>query len=256
MPNTSGAYPMPYPNSTAVPDVPGDVLLLAQATDTAFTAIAGIRRYANLAAINALASPRAHDRAVALDTGIEYRYSGSAWVTSGNVMHPSSVDNGTAAASGEITSASVALVRARGVFVAARFRRYEIAFDITCASSSALNAQLAVAATDTTVTYDNQRTTDIGATRAAVQSLSNANLIVSAIASTRHVGKITLANPNNVDQTYYLVDTVSSPSPMTSAYGKYEGSGLQRATTAFDGIHFSAGSGDITVNSLSITGVI
>ena len=79
MPNTSGAYPMPYPNSTAVPDVPGDALLLAQATDTAFTAIAGIRRYANLAAINALGSPRAHDRAVALDTGIEYRYSGSAW---------------------------------------------------------------------------------------------------------------------------------------------------------------------------------
>jgi len=80
MPNTSGSYPMPYPNSTAVPDVPGDVLLLAQEVDEQFTAIAGIRRYGNVAAINALASPRAHDRAVALDTGLEYRYSGSAWV--------------------------------------------------------------------------------------------------------------------------------------------------------------------------------
>lgn len=37
MPNTSGSYPMPYPNSSDVPDVPGDFLVLAQAVDVALT---------------------------------------------------------------------------------------------------------------------------------------------------------------------------------------------------------------------------
>jgi len=80
MPDTTGAYPMPYPNSGDVPDGPADILALAQEVDDQFTALAGVRRYANVAAITALPSPRAYDRAVALDTGIEYRYSGSAWV--------------------------------------------------------------------------------------------------------------------------------------------------------------------------------
>lgn len=37
MPNTTGSYPMPYPNPSAVPDVPGDILTLAQAVDDALT---------------------------------------------------------------------------------------------------------------------------------------------------------------------------------------------------------------------------
>jgi len=39
MPNTTGDYPMPYPNSSAVPDVPGDILLLAEAVDDALSGI-------------------------------------------------------------------------------------------------------------------------------------------------------------------------------------------------------------------------
>lgn len=80
MPNTSGLFAQPYPNSSAVPDVPGDILLLAQSVDDDLSGQVAEWRVANAAARTALSGMRAGDRAFQIDTGITYRYSGSAWV--------------------------------------------------------------------------------------------------------------------------------------------------------------------------------
>lgn len=193
-----------------------------------------------------------------IDSGVTQVYNGSSWRSLGtSVMQPTSVDNGTAGPTGEITSGSVSLVRARGVFVAAQFRRYEVAFDISTASSTTLSALFAVAATDTATGYDNQRGTDVNGTAAAAQSLNTVAIITGGgVASTRHTGKLILWNPNNADETRWLIETLVSANPMTTAHGTYRGGGVQRAATTFDGISFAASAGNLTVNSLSITGVV
>jgi hypothetical protein len=194
-----------------------------------------------------------------IDTAKTIYYNGTSWQglsASSMVMVPTTATNGTVASNGTVTSSSVALVRANGVFTSA-FSRYEIKFDVTTASSTGLNVLLAVAGTDTASGYDNQRRTDVNGTTTTAQSLNIGVLLLNAspLASTRHVGTLIFdTNPAAVGATYFRVECTASPNPMTTAHGRYKGSGLQRATTQFDGITFSAGAGNLTINYLSVVG--
>lgn len=184
-------------------------------------------------------------------------YTGTAWrgLASSTVMSPSSVTGGTINPNGTITSGSVAVVRPNGVFTSA-YPRYEVKFDITTASSTTLVAALSAAGVDTITGYDNQRHTDINTTSAAAQSLNATGIILGGgTSSTRHVGSLFFdTNPAATGETYFRVDTTVSPNPMTTAHGKYLGSGLQRATTQLDGLSFTAGTGNLTVNYLAVIG--
>jgi len=192
-----------------------------------------------------------------IDTDTLQSYNGSGWrnLTSSSLMVPTTATNGTVAANGTVSSSSTTIVRPNGVFTSA-FPRYEVKFDITTASSTTLSAALSVAGTDTTTGYDNQRHTDINATSAAAQSLNATGIILGGgTASTRHVGSLFFdTNPAATGETYFRVDATVSPNPMTTAHGKYLGSGLQRATTQFDGVSFAAASGNLTVNYVAVIG--
>ena len=187
------------------------------------------------------------------------RWNGSAWrgVSPVAVMFPTSVTGGTVGATGSVTSASVALVRLNGAFTAL-YPRYEVKFDITTVSSTVVGVSLSAAGVDTTTGYDNQRLKVSAGTATAVQSFNGSDIITGGgIASTQHVGSIYFdTNPAAADATYFRVDATISPNPMTAAYGKYLGGGLQRYSTLFDGLSFAAGTGNLTVNYLSVIGSI
>lgn len=80
MPDTSGTFPMPYPNTGVVPDGPDAVRELAQRVDDTLTGQVASWRVANSTARAALTGMRAGDFAYQIDTDILYRYSGSAWL--------------------------------------------------------------------------------------------------------------------------------------------------------------------------------
>jgi hypothetical protein len=173
------------------------------------------------------------------------------------VMRPSAVTGGTIAANGSFNSSSVSVVRPKGVFLAG-LPRYHVKFDITTASNTTVNVMLSVNDTDTNTGYDQQRGTDINITAGAAQSLNLAVLMLNGgVNSTRHVGDLYFdTNPAAAAATYFRVETTIAPNPMTTAHGRYVGAGLQRATTAFDGFSFTAGSGNLTVNYCSVVGSI
>ena len=222
MPNTTGDFPMPYPNSSAVPDVPGDVLALAQAVDDALTAEFG-----------GLAVP-----------GVVR-------------IVPTAATNGSVSSEGVVTSTAQSLVRVRDAFPTG-FRVFQIDYDVTTSAAAGLNARFAVDATDATTAYDNQRFTAVNATAAAVQSLNAAEVQVSsgvAALNARHVGQIIVTTPNTTDATMWNIAGVASTNPMTSATGLYNVSGLHRTLTAYNSFTIYAGSGNVTVNRLTIRGV-
>lgn len=196
-----------------------------------------------------------------IDTNRMIAYDGSTWgsLSPSSVMVPSSVTGGTVGPTGAFSSSSVALVRANGVFSSV-YSRYKVKFDITTASSTTVNVLLSAAGTDTTTGYDNQRLSIINGTATAAQSLGGgAGQIITGggVASTRHVGTLYFdTNPATTGDTYFHIDTTISPNPMTTAHGKYLGSGLQRATTQFDGLSFAAATGNLTVNYCSVVGCV
>lgn len=80
MPDTTGSFPKPYPNSSDIPDGPAAFLALGLSVDGDLTGQVAEWRVADATARAALSGMRAGDRALQVDTGITYRYSGSAWV--------------------------------------------------------------------------------------------------------------------------------------------------------------------------------
>ena len=218
----------------------------------------GVARFADESArSSAIASPVAGMQSRRTDATYDEEYVSSAWrpMVASALMLPTSVTGGSIAADKGVSSSSVALVRANGVFGSV-FPRYKVNFDITSASSTTVNALLSASGSDTGSGYDNQRHTDVGSSATSAQSLNLSVLMLNGgVASTRVVGVIYFdTNPNAAAETYFRVEATVSPNPMTASYGMYRGGGLQRGSTQFDGISFAAASGNITVNRLSIVG--
>jgi hypothetical protein len=210
---------MPYPNSSAVPDVPGDVLALAQAVDDALTTEFG-----------GLPSP------------------GSVQII------PTAATNGSVSSTGVVTSTAQSLVRVRTAFPAG-FTVFQIDYDITTSASS-INARLAVDATDAATAYDNQRFTIVNATATAVQALNATDLQMSPIGiAARHVGRLIIHDPNVATQAVWNNSGIVTPDPMTTSAGLVQVGGQHRTATAYNSIAFAPGSGTLTINRLTVKGL-
>lgn len=217
--------------------------------------------WANAAARTAQTGMAEGDWGYQQDTDVTYRYT-TAWnpYYAGGLVQvvPSSVTNGSVSAAGVVTSSSVALVRTRDAFPST-FRVFQIDYDVTTSAAAGLNARFAVDATDATTAYDNQRFTAVNATAAAVQSLNAAEVQVSSgigAINARHVGQIMVTTPNTTDATMWNIAGVASTNPMTSATGLYNVSGLHRTLTAYNSFTIFAGSGNVTVNRLTVKGLV
>lgn len=101
MPDTTGTFVLPYPNTSAAPDVPGDILTLAQATTDEFDRRATTFRFADSTARAAETLMREGDRAYQLDTNIEYFYDGSSWTALDSGWTTLTLAGGATAASGD-----------------------------------------------------------------------------------------------------------------------------------------------------------
>lgn len=215
--------------------------------------------WADTAARNAQTGMIAGDFGYQTDTGITYRYNGSAWVAfypGGTVqIIPTAATNGSVSATGVVTSTAQSLVRVRTAFPTA-FNVFQIDFDLTTASASGVNVRLAVNATDASTAYDNQRFTSISITSASVQTLNQTELQMLPIAlAGRHVGRLVIHGPNVAAATYWNSESVTSANPMTASAGRSVTGGLHRTATAYNSINFYAASGDITVNRLTVKGL-
>jgi len=171
---------------------------------------------------------------------------------------PTAATNGAVSGAGVVTSGAVALVRVRTAFPST-FRVFQIDYDVTTSAAAGLNARFAVDATDATTAYDNQSFTAVNATAAAVQSLNAAEVQVSSgigAINARHVGQIMVTTPNTTDATMWNIAGVASTNPMTTATGLYNVSGLHRTLTAYNSFTIFAGSGNVTVNRLTVKGLV
>lgn len=168
---------------------------------------------------------------------------------------PTAATNGSVSATGVVTSTAQSNVRVRTAFPSG-FTVFDIYYDLTTSAASSINARLAVDATDAATAYDNQRSTQINASAAAVQSGNQPDLQLSPIAvAGRHVGRIRLTNPNVAAATFWEASTFTSANPMTASSGRSQNSGLHRTGTAYNSFNLIPASGNITVNRLTIKGV-
>ena len=189
-----------------------------------------------------------------IDTNTIQVYNGTGWATIPTPrVIPSAATNGSVDASGVVTSTAQSLVRVRDAFPAGG-RVFKITYDVTAQTSSLL-MRLAVGATDAATAYDYQRTTEVSTTVATVQDLNQTSGSVSpiGIAGSRHFGTILVTDPNVAGPTYYKAEsTVAPPAAMTTSTGTTGVGGLHRTATAYDSISLFSGSGNVTVNRLTV----
>lgn len=171
---------------------------------------------------------------------------------------PSAATNGSVSATtGVVTSTAQALVRVRDAFPST-FQVFRVQFDVTLSAASGLSIRLASGATDSSSNYDSQRSTFINATTTSVQNLAGDKFELSAIsvAGARHVGQFTISSANLADSTYVVSDsTVVVPSAMTASTGRAGVGGYHRTATAYDSFTVLAGSGNVTINRLTVEGI-
>lgn len=221
----------------------------------------GVARFATSTARNsALTAPAVNWRSK-LDTELFIRRatgSGTTWVPNGSGTYavlPSAATNGSVSSDGKVTSTAQTLVRVRDAFPT-DFTRFKITFDISTSAAASLLCVLAVSATDAITAYDNQHLATVNATNTAVQGLNTTAWTISGTSIIgRHVGTMELWGPNAAAATEYMSRAWSTANPATSSSGLYTMGGQHQTATAYDSITFKAGSGNVTINSLSIEGI-
>lgn len=211
------------------------------------------------AALSGIYTLNAGDLALQVDTGVLYRWSGSAWVAQilgGSRVVPTAATNGTVNGFGVVTSTDQSLVRVRDAFPTA-FRVFRVTFDVTMSAAAGVLFRLAAGATDAATAYDYQRTTSISTTVATVQDLNQTSGSLSPIGvASRHFGQFLITDPNIAGPSYYRADTtVAPPAAMTTSTGGTSVAGLHRTTTAYNSFSIFGGSGNVTVNRLTVEGV-
>lgn len=171
-----------------------------------------------------------------------------------SVVIPTSVDSGSVATGGKVTSAAVALVRLRNCFDD-DFDQYEIDFDITLSGATSLETVLAVAASDTITGYDVSRVIIAATTITAAQLLNQTSMLITTTGiAGRHTGTLVIRNPRQAQETGWAADALTTTNPMTATAGRTSNSGIQRATTAFDSLAFKVSTGTLTVNAITVRG--
>lgn len=218
----------------------------------------GIARFADSSArATAIASPVVGMLSRLADSGFIFEHNGTSWLAQNKRIIPSAATNGTVSATGVVTSTAQTLVRVRDAFPAG-YTVFRIQFDITTSAAASLAMRLAVDGTDATTAYDEQRVTFINATAATVQALNGAQTYPGAIgvAGARHFGEILITDANVASPTYGTSQSVAAaPAAMTTSTGAQMGNFLHRTSTAYNSINFYPGSGNVTVNRLTVEGV-
>lgn len=212
MPDTTGSFPMPYPNSSAVPDVPGDILLLAQAVDDTLTAELGGLLSSGLVPV----VPTVAGSGVSVD------------------------------AAGLVTFTAASAVNVNGCFTSA-YENYLVQFRVpTRSTGGQVQLRLRLSGTDNTASeYDYQRLV-ASSTTAASTTASAGNIWDSIAGGNRATqrGQFTFLAPALAVPTF--VDANVSDSDATSNFGRVGYSGWHRASTAFDGFSLISSTGTMT----------
>ncbi len=210
-------------------------------------------RPANAAALAALTGMAAGYTAWQIDTGVEYYYSGSAWLANMpglNIIIPTSVaGTGVSVSSGGAVTVTAATAASINGCFTSRFANYLVVMDCTTSAASGIDVTLRAAGTNATTAYDNQRFIIQNATATAAQSLNSSAIITAGgigIIGARISGQMTVMGPAVAAATAGEVQTTITPNPMTTSAGKYVGGFLHRTATAYDGISFTPGAGNIT----------
>lgn len=168
---------------------------------------------------------------------------------------PSSVTNGSVSAAGVVTSTAQALVRVRDAFPTT-WRVFRVTFDVTTSALVGLLMRLALNAADSSTGYDYQRMTAIAGAVSTAQDLNQGSGSLAPIGvAGRQVGEVLITNPNIAGPTFWDSSALVTTNPMTAASGRSAVAGQHRASTAYNSLALFGGSGNITINRLTIEGV-
>jgi hypothetical protein len=155
---TTGNAKYPYPNASASPDVPSDLLLLGQRL--AKMNGAGIGYTANATTRAALVTDGdafAGLQVYQADTGVVYQYTGSGWARVTRNMTPTSIGNTGGSASigsnGAVTFSSATVVSLNGVFTS-DFRDYRITISSSGTAATVLFNLRSSGSNNTSSVYD------------------------------------------------------------------------------------------------------
>jgi hypothetical protein len=201
---TTGSAKFPYPNSSAVPDVPADVLLLAQRIDkmsSGWTVCADATARAALVT-NGDAYEGLH--VYQIDTKVVYAYQSSAWVNVGvqpeaTPVVPASV-SGTGAvlsSGGLITCTATPTLNVITAFPA-DYRDFRIRIFISAKSATGdLIMRLRTGGSDSSASYLNLATYGNGSsTTTSGLGVTNAFVVDIGTGSGRTLSLIEIVNPN------------------------------------------------------------
>ncbi len=212
--------------------------------------------WANSAARSAQTGMVGGDFGYQTDTGVTYRYSGSAWVAfyPGALVSiiPTSVA-GTGVSysttSGLVSFSASPAVSVNGCFPTA-FTRFKIVGSFNRSTTLTVSMRLRLSGTDNTATnYDRQV---LSAAAATVSTASTVNATswdnFAGSGSGRVAMEATLFEPNTTDFTQILLDATS----IGTSYIKV--GAIHDVATAYDGVTITASTGNITGN-LEVYGI-
>lgn len=221
----------------------------------------GLRFYkaVDVAARDAIVGMAAGDYCLVTGTGVEYVYTGSAWVfaQAGNVrVLPTSVAGSGVSLSGTTVVASAATTAsANGAFITA-FTVYEVDYDLVCSGAATLAFRFRVAGTDSSTGYDQQYNATVNATNFPAQTLNQTSLALDAQAvAGRHNGTLRIRRAATAEVTTGTSITGASANPMASTTGVVQNAMFShRPLTAYDGFTIFPSTGNIT-GTITIRGV-
>lgn len=216
-----------------------------------FIAVSGEFVWANATERAAATGMVAGDRGYQVDTGVEYWYSGSAWLANLpglNLIVPSSVAGTGVSVSdrGTVTLSSASSASINGVF-SSRFQNYQIVFNLTTSTTAAIQFVLRASGSDATSAYDYQMHRAIASTSEAIQSLNQGNIPWQVHTSAgNHHGTVDLFGPAVAGATRGLVRVISTSNPMTPQSGTGQSGFQHRTANAYDGFKLTPSAGNLT----------
>lgn len=220
MPNTTGSYPMPYPNSSAVPDVPGDLLALAQEVDDTLTAEFGALLTPGLVPIVPTSVS---------GTGVSVDAAGLVTFTAATT------------ASG---------INVNGCFTST-YANYRLMWDIPTTSTNLnLTMQLRVAGTSAATAYDRLVNGGTGAIAAPTMAnnLNQTSWQVAAATTAQHHSILELWRPAvAVGTVGFLVGSgLTNPPTAAGTFATQQSTLFHRTATAYDGFTIAPSTGTCT----------
>ena len=206
-------------------------------------------RWTNAAARTAQTGMRVDDYGYQIDTGITYRYSGSAWLTymTGQfVIYPTSVANATVGADGQLSVSAASSFSANGCFTSL-YDTYRISLNLQLSANTEMTVRLRLAGADiSTANYNDVRvySTTTSAISQALAATAFRLSIAPGGTSGWLQGEVRFIAPALTSATGYNSDVSSAVGNTAMAQSRV--TGHHSLSTAYDGFSVIATSGTIT----------